>query len=137
MSNSQKYINIVSILNIIGGAAQIVFGILGAIGAGFVGSAAINAEAGSATAAASVTGFVIALIVSGAFSLICGILGVRAAKDASKIKPVFTLACLSLAVSAIGIIANIIGGQFSIGDLAQLVAPALMVWCANNVRKQA
>ena len=134
MSKSQKYINIISILNIIGGAAQIVIGLLGAIGAGAVGADALAQQGGNAS---SVTGFVIALIVAGAFSLICGILGVRAAKDASKIKPVFTLACISLVVGAIGVIANIIGGKFAISNLIELVAPALMVFCANNVRKQA
>lgn len=134
MSKSQKYINIVSILNIIGGAAQIIIGILGAIGAGAVGADVLAQQGGDA---ASVTGFVIALIVAGAFSLICGILGVRAAKDASKIKPVFTLACISLAVGLIGVIANVISGKFAIGNLTELVAPLLMVICANNVRKQA
>lgn len=135
MSNSQKYINIISILNIIGGAAQIIIGLLGAFGAGSVGADAIAHQAG-ASAPTAVTGFIIALIVAGVFSLICGILGVRAAKDASKIKPVFVLACISLAVALVGNIASIIGGSFSIGNLTELVAPALMVFCANNVRKQ-
>lgn len=136
MSNSQKYINIISILNIIGGAAQIIIGLLGAFGVGSVGADAIAQQAGDASAHTAVTGFIIALIVAGVFSLICGILGVRAAKDASKIKPVFVLACISLAVALVGNIASIIGGSFSIGNLTELVAPALMVFCANNVRKQ-
>ena len=82
------------------------------------------------------TGFIIALIVAGVFSLICGILGVRAAKDANKIKPVFILACISLAIALIGNIVSIVGGNFSVGNLTELIPPALMAICANNVRKQ-
>ncbi len=31
---------------------------------------------------------------------------------------------------------NIFGGNFSIYSLIECVPPALMTWCANNVKKQ-
>ena len=137
MSKSQKFIGIVSILNIIGGAIWILFGILAICGASIAGNEELVKKAGDENAPILVTLFIVMLIVSGVFSLICGILGIRAARDASKIKPVFILSVISLAVAVIGLIAGIIGGEFSVSGILDLVAPGLMLFCANNVRKQA
>ena len=137
MSKSQKYINIISILNIIGGAIFIILGIVGFAGKGAVGNAALVEQAGTADAPAMANAFLIVMIGSGVLSLITGILGVRAAKDATKVKPVFILSAISLAVVVIGLIGSIISGSFSASGLLELVAPGLMFWCANNVKKQA
>lgn len=137
MSNSQKYINIVSILNIIAGAIFIVLGIVGFAGKGAVGDAALVEQAGTAAAPATANAFLIGMIASGALSLITGILGFRAAKDATKVKPVFILSAISLAIVVIGLIGSAISGSFSVKGLLELVAPGLMFWCANNVKKQA
>ena len=37
----------------------------------------------------------------------------------------------------IGLIGSIFSGSFSASGLLELVAPGLMFWCANSVRKQA
>ena len=137
MSGSQKYIKIVSILNIIGGAFYVLIGILGFLGMGLVGNEALIEQAGgdsSAPMAANV--FLIVMIVIGLFSLVVGILGVRAANDPSKIGPVFTLAVVSLIISVVNLFVGIFGGNFSIYSLVECVPPALMTWCANNVKKQ-
>lgn len=134
MSNSQKYINVISILNIIGGAFGLIAGILAAVGGGIAGDALAQTE--GAPTAATVIGFAIALMIAGGLSLLTGILGVRAAKDASKIGPVFVLAALSFGVTVIGIIASLVGGSFSLSSLTELVPTGLMLWCANNVKKQ-
>ncbi|MBR4537657.1 MAG: hypothetical protein IKO52_02295 [Clostridia bacterium] len=137
MSGSQKYIKIVSILNIIGGAFYVLIGILGFLGKGLVGNEALIEQAGgdsSAPMAANV--FLIVMIVIGLFSLVVGILGVRAANDPSKIGPVFTLAVVSLIISVVNLFVGIFGGNFSIYSLVECVPPALMTWCANNVKKQ-
>ncbi|MBQ6257091.1 MAG: hypothetical protein IJJ60_10925 [Clostridia bacterium] len=137
MSGSQKYIKIVSILNIIGGAFYVLIGILGFLGKGLVGNEALIEQAGgdsSAPMAANV--FLIVMIVIGLFSLVVGILGVRAANDPSKIGPVFTLAVVSLIISVVNLFVGIFGGNFSIYSLIECVPPALMTWCANNVKKQ-
>lgn len=137
MSESQKYIKIVSILNIIGGAFYVLIGILGFLGKGLVGNEALIEQAGgdsSAPMAANV--FLIVMIVIGLFSLVVGILGVRAANDPSKIGPVFTLAVVSLIISVVNLFVGVFGGNFSIYSLIECVPPALMTWCANNVKKQ-
>ena len=137
MSASQKYIKIVSILNIIGGAFYVLIGILGFLGKGLVGNEALIEEAGDSSAPMITNIFLIVMIVIGLFSLVVGILGVRAANDPSKIGPVFTLAIISLVISVISLVGGIFGGSFSIYSLIECVPPALMTWCANNVKKQA
>ena len=137
MSKSQKYINIISILNIIGGAIFIVLAIVGFAGKGAVGDAALVEQAGTAAAPSMANAFLIGMIASGALSLITGILGVRAAKDATKVKPVLILSGISLAIVVIGLVGSIFSKEFSASGLLELIAPALMFWCANNVKKQA
>ena len=136
MSGSQKYIKIVGILNIIGGAFYVLIGILGFLGKGLVGNEALIKEAGDSNAPAAVNVFLIVMIIIGLFSLIVGILGVRAGNDPSKVGPVFTLSIVSLAISVIGLVGSIFNGSFSIYSLIECVPPALMTWCANNVKKQ-
>ena len=136
MSGSQKFIYIVSILNIIGGAAYLLFGILAALGVGITGTERLVQETGEQQAGAYAIIFIVILVALGAFSLITGILGVRAAHDASKINPVFILAAISLIISVISLIMAITEKKFSATTLASVVGPALMLWCANNVKKQ-
>lgn len=136
MSASQKYIKIIGILNIIGGAFYTLIGILGFLGKGLVGNEALIEQAGDSAAPEAVNVFLIVMIVIGLFSLIIGILGVRAANDPSKIGPVFTLAVVSLIISVVNLFVGIFGGNFSIYSLIECVPPALMTWCANNVKKQ-
>ena len=136
-SGSQLYIKIVSILNIIGGALFLLIGILAIFGKNVVGDSALIEQARDTTAPAAVTAFIIALILSGAFSLFCGIIGMRAANDPKKAGPLLVLSAISLCVGIVGIIAATIGGGFKVESLIKLVPPALMLWCANNVKKQA
>ena len=136
-SGSQLYIKIVSILNIIGGALYVLFGILAIFGKNVVGDSALIEQSGDATAPAAVTAFIIALILSGAFSLFSGIIGLRAANDPKKTGPLIILSTLSLCVGIVGIVAATIGGGFKVESIIKLVPPALMLWCANNVKNQA
>ena len=136
-SGSQLYIKIVSILNIIGGALYLLVGVLAIFGKNVVGDNALIEQARDTTAPAAVTAFIIALILSGAFSLFSGIIGLRAANDPKKTGPLIILSTLSLCVGIVGIVAATIGGGFKVESIIKLVPPALMLWCANNVKKQA
>ena len=137
-SGSQKYIKIVSILNIIGGAFYILIAILGFLGKGLVSDEALIEQAGGdSTAPAAVTVFLIVMIVIGLLSLVIGILGVRAANDPGKAGPLFKLACVSLGISVINLFVGIFGGNFSVHSLIECVPPAMMAWCSNNLKKQA
>ena len=135
-NGSQLYIKIVSILNIIGGALYLLIGVLAIFGKNVVGDSALIEQARDTTAPAAVTAFIIALILSGAFSLFSGIIGMRAANDPKKAGPLLTLSVISLCVGIVGIVAATIGGGFKVESLIKLVPPALMTWCANNVKKQ-
>ena len=136
-NGSQLYIKIVSILNIIGGALYLLIGVLAIFGKNVVGDSALIEQARDTTAPAAVTAFIIALILSGAFSLFSGIIGLRAANDPKKTGPLIILSTLSLCVGIVGIVAATIGGGFKVESIIKLVPPALMLWCANNVKKQA
>lgn len=136
MSTSQKYIKIIGILNIIGGAFYVLIGILGFLGKGLVSNEALIEQAGDSSAPAAANTFLIVMIIIGLFSLIVGILGIRAANDPSKIGPVFILGVISLVISVVNLFVGIFGGNFSIYSLIECVPPALMTWCAINVKKQ-
>lgn len=136
MSNSQKFINVVSILNIIGGIAYLVIGLLGAFGVGGVGTERLVEHTGEQTAGVAAWLFIVIMILVGGFSLFTGILGTRAAHDASKIGPVFTLATISLIISVVNVVVSIIDKDFGLRAICSLVGPALMLWCAANVKKQ-
>ena len=47
------------------------------------------------------------------------------------------LVVLSLIISVVNLFVGIFGGNFSIQSLIEIVPPALMFWCAGNVKKQA
>ena len=72
MSNSQKYIFVISILNIIGGVFYLIIGVLGFMGKSIAGNEALIQQAGEESAPALVTAFIIMMILSGAFSLLLG-----------------------------------------------------------------
>ncbi|MBR5340876.1 MAG: hypothetical protein IK151_03000 [Erysipelotrichaceae bacterium] len=135
MSNSQKYIKMVSILNVISGAAYVVFALLAVLGVGLAGDAMSQMEGAPSNAA--IAAFIGSLLVSGAITLVSGILGLGAAKDASKIKPVFTLSLIGFVITLLNVILGAVGNNLDIGQIMELVAPALMLWCSYNVKKEA
>ena len=135
MSNSQKYIKIVSILNVISGAAYVVFAVLAVLGVGLAGDAMSQMEGAPSNAA--IVAFIGSLLVSGAITLVSGILGLGAAKDASKIKPVFTLSLIGFVITLLNVILGAVGNNLDIGQIMELLAPALMLWCSYNVKKEA
>ena len=135
MSNSQKYIKIVSILNVISGAAYVLFALLAVLGVGLAGDAMSQME--GAPSKTAIVVFVGSLLVSGAITLLAGILGLGAAKDASKIKPVFTLSLIGFVITVLNIVLSAVANNLDIGQIVELVAPALMLWCSYNVKKEA
>ena len=136
MSNSQKYIKIISIIDIVFGVLGLIVSAAAATGGFVLASGATGAD----VAATDAMGFGAAMVIvalSSIFTIIVGILGLRAAKDASKVKPLFVVSIISLAVGVVSVILSVTGGTFKVSDLSGLVGSALMVFCANNVRKQA
>ena len=143
-SGSQKALLVISIIQIIGAAIVLITGIMALVGAGASGSIntgdaelnnAVRAGAGAAFGLASVL-----LLLSGGWSLFCGILGVRAANDNQKIMIVWIFSLINLALQAISIIVAIFNGDFGsnwVSYIISLVWPVLMFWIANNIKQEA
>lgn len=147
-SGSQKVLLVISILNIIGAA----FGILGAIamisGGALLGAvdptraAGALAESGltqsEASALASVGGILV--LITAVIELVLGILGVRAANDNQKIKPVWVIAIVELVICIIGVISILVRGNFNANaasTIVSLIFAIFTMWIANNIKKQA
>ena len=136
MSNSQKYIKIISIIDIVFGVLGLIVSAAGAAGGFVLASGATGANV-AATDAMGFGAAMVILALSCIFTIVVGILGLRAAKDASKIKPLFIVSVISLAIGVVSVVMSVTDGSFKASDLTGLVGSALMVFCANNVRKQA
>ena len=146
-SGSQTGLKVISILDIIAGIfIAISAAMLLAGGAALGSDPSMAAEAAAETGmdASSVVGIAaglgIMLLVSAVITLITGILGLRAAKDNQKIKPVWFIAIIALVFAVISFIMTVTGngGAGNIGSaLSGLVMPAITFWLANNVKKEA
>ena len=147
-SGSQKALLVLSILNIIGAVFVLILGVALAVGGAAIGTidsseaaAALEGTGvtqGEAGIIASMAGVV--FIFSGVIELIMGILGVRASKDNQKIMPVWVFAIISLVMNIASLISVIASGGFGsegASSITAVILSALMMWVANNVKKEA
>ena len=142
-SGSQKALLVLSIIEIIGAVISLFSGVLAFMGVGAV-LADPSAVAGSGITQDQAAGvFVILsglLIITGVWSLLCGIFGVRAANDNQKIMIVWVFCLIGVILAVVGIIAALINGRF--GNqfwslLWTLVFSGIMFFIANNIKKEA
>ncbi len=153
-SGSQKFLLVISIINIIlavfiilsGIAFNLAGGALGASSAANEVASQVTAETGVAVTGGQISFLVVAggllMLLDGIVRLVMGILGVRAANDNQKIMPVWVLALASLLISILGIVSNIINGQMGSpsaigGAIGSIAFSILMFWVANNIKTQA
>ena len=147
-SGSQKILLVLSIINIIAAVVALLGGLLVMLGGAAVGTVPASDAAaalegtgvtqGGAGARVGVAGLVI--VLGGVIGLVVGILGVRAANDNQKIMPVWVLAIVQLVLYAISLISTIAGGSFGTqgaSAIVSLVVAFLIVWLANNIKKEA
>ena len=142
-SGSQKALLVFSIIEIIG-AVLVLFGAISTIAlTGMVGVAgsAVELDAETAALGASVIGILsIILVISGVWSLLCGIFGIRAANDNQKIMIVWVFILIDLVLSVVGIIVAVVNGGFSQNALSlivSLIMSVIMFVIANNIKKEA
>lgn len=143
-SGSQKALLVISIINIVLGVLALILSILGFV-AGTTLSAAgpIAAEqAGltveeTAVAAGLFSGISIVGIISSILEIIVGVLGIRAANDASKIMPVWIISLIEVASVVIAIIFSLVNGNFEPSSILTLAFGCLVFWIANNIKNQA
>lgn len=146
-TSAQKGVKVLSILAIIFGILAILVGILAVAGGALIAgdpeaSADIAQSTGISPAnaglAASLGGVVI--MIAAGLEVLMGILGLGAAKDNQRIMPVWVLALISLIMSVVSVIMNVLNGveasqMFSL--VTGLVISALFFWFANTVKKEA
>lgn len=143
-SGSQKFLKVISIIDIVIGVLAIIMSIVtitvgGAVGVvsdDVVASGEVTAsDVAMASGAMSIIG-VFALIV-GALILVEGILGLRAANDPNKIMPVWVLSLIGLAGGGVGLVMTIAQSGNVLSSLFSLLGSCLMFWVANNIKHQA
>lgn len=143
-SGSQKFLKVISIIDIVMGAIVIVAsfaavfmgGVASMASPDLVASGELDAsQAALASGAMSILG-VFGIIV-GAVTVVEGVLGVRAANDPSKIMPVWILSIIGLAANAVSLIMAFVQHGNILSALLSLVVSGLMFWVANNIKVQA
>ena len=139
MSRYQKIMSALSVIVIVAGTVAVIFGVLGALGFGYAAtSAEIHNEIEGYTPALGrslILGMVL-LALSGVFNVILGVSGLAAARNARWVKPVCILSGLSLVVGVVQLVNSAVSGRITFTDIAGLIMPALMLWCAFKVKQQ-
>lgn len=142
-SGSQKALLVFSILEIIGAVLVLLGAIMAIAATGLVG---VAGSAGELTTDEQVAGIAmggvlsIVLIISGVWSLLCGIFGIRAANDNQKIMIVWVFLLIGLILDVVGLIMGIVDGsimQNAPSVLISLAFGVIMFWIANNIKREA
>lgn len=134
----QAMLKVAGILLIIGGAASALLGLLGLAGGALLGAVG-NEIAGDVGAAAGIFVVLISLmvLVSGGFSLVVGIIGVKNAGNLEKAQLCFTLGIVLIILQGISLVISLIGGDFSPTSAIGLVLPIVYLLGANKNKQAA
>ena len=142
-TGKQKALLVLSIIGIIFGALVIISGIVilggGALvslgGAESLAAGQLTAEdqATVATAGGLASLLGVLLLLSGGFTLLTGIFGIRGANDAAKIMPYIVCAVITLILDVVSLFATGITASAIIG----IVIAAIMVWLGFAIRSEA
>lgn len=144
-SGSQKALLVVSIIEIVCAAIVLILGIVSLAGIGAVSSMTVDSDPQTNAMVQAAAGSVfsiatIVLLVSGGWSLFCGIMGVRAANDNQKIMFVWVMSIISVVFAVISLIMSIVNGTFGdnwVSQILTLAVQCLMFWVANNIKQEA
>ena len=137
MSKSQKFIYIISILSIISAILGIALYILVLMGMNLVDISELEDIQVTENDVAEINIGVTIMIVSELVEILLGIHGIHAAHDAKKYAPVLVVTIIEIALVFIGIIFSFIENEFKWTELIEFILPLLMLFAANNIRKQA
>ena len=135
---SQKIVKVLGIIDIIVAVLCLIaaLGMLGIGGLGAVSGAEPSDELATGIAAFLLGGIV--MLVSGIVGLVEGIFSLRAAKDASKAKPLWVISLIALVLSALSLITSFKeGGQEIFSAVISLLVDGGIFYLANNIKKQA
>ena len=141
VEKSQKIVKVLGILSIIAAIG----GLLAAIGmfslAG-AGAAAVNTavavDGQTAGGLVSIGLFGVILLVSSITELLQGIFSLRAAKDASKVQPLWVISIISVVMNAISLVNSFSRDTQSIlTAIFALIISCFVFYLANNIKKNA
>ena len=139
VDSAKKILNIAAVIHIICGIPMIVIGILGISGTAAASVAPeiaeSLAEAGPMTAGVIMVLSAITLIV-GFLAAVEGVLDRRAAKDPTKVMPVWYLSIVLLVINVIGLGLSAVTGTLGIGTIIELLFTVLVFSAANSIRKE-
>ena len=139
VNSATKILNIAAVIHIISGIPMIVVGILGLSGTAAASVAPeiaeSLAEAGPMTAGA-VMALSAVILVIGFLATVEGVLARRAAKDPSKVMPVWYLSIALLVINVIGLILSIVTGTLGISTIIELLFTGLVFQAAGFMKKE-
>ena len=139
VDSARKILNIAAVIHIICGIPMIVIGILGISGTAAASVAPeiadSLAEAGPVTAGVIMALSAVTLIV-GFLAAVEGVLARRAAKDPSKVMPVWYLSIALLVINVIGLILSIVTGTLGISTIIELLFTGLVFQAAGFMKKE-
>ncbi len=128
MDNYQKMILMISILTVMTAAGKTLVGAVSMI-------MNIIGPVSSAEYTEMVFGRSFGLVFSGVISLITGMLGMRAARDPGRIRPVLILSAISFALSAAGFVIAIRTDTMALRFIANVVIDGLMFIASVHVSR--
>ena len=139
VDSARKILNIAAVIHIICGIPMIVIGILGISGTAAASVAPEIAES-LAEAGPMTAGVVMALsaitLVVGFLAAVEGVLDRRAAKDPTKVMPVWYLSIVLLLINVAGLLLSIVTGTLGISSIIEILFTALVFSAANTIRKE-
>ena len=139
VNSATKILNIAAVIHIICGIPMIVVGILGISGTAAASVAPeiadSLAEAGPMTAGADKALSAVILVI-GFLATVEGVLARRAAKDPSKVMPVWYLSIALLVINVIGLILSIVTGTLGISTIIELLFTVLVFQAAGFMKKE-
>ena len=140
LEKSQKIVKVLGILSIISAIAGLIvaigmFGLAG-VGAASMDAAAIDDQTAGGLVGLGLIGVV--LLLSAIVDLFQGIFSLRAAKDASKVQPLWVISIISIVLGVISLINSFGNGiQEIFSAIFSLVISCGIFYLANNIKKNA
>ena len=151
MSSAQKTLRIICIVLTVLAIIGIVLGLLGMATGGLIGAVSVSNEGAAELAAQGyssdaglgagilVGGASLAILISGIIDLIIAILGLRGAKDPSKIGPFRVFCIIGIVLCVLGVLACFTGSVDASTAISNVISLALVIWCfvlTNKIKAQ-
>lgn len=122
------------------GIIETVLGGIAAIGSliGLIGSFALMGTGDALGAGLGIIALVAMLagLISSAWSLVVGIMGIAVKKDEEKAKTCYIFGIILLALQAVSLITALVNSSFGFGNILGLVIPVLYTYAAYVVKKE-